>query len=100
MPLSIINVFIAAVWHEFVIRPSNPNYLLGWGITTPLVIASVAAVFAIYRASAKSGEFFRVRGTCVAVSAIAASSFSQDCRPFSCITSIRSALNLVRSPRP
>ena len=56
VPLSIVNVFIAAVWHEFVIRPATPNYLLGWGITTPLVVISVAVVFAIYKASAKSGE--------------------------------------------
>ena len=56
VPLSIVNVFIAAVWHEVVIRPARPNYLLGGGVTTPLVIGSVAAVFAIFRASAKSGE--------------------------------------------
>lgn len=56
VPLSIVNIFIAAVWHECVIRPARPNYLLGWGITLPMVLIAVAAVFAIYRASAKSGE--------------------------------------------
>ena len=56
VPLGIVNIFIAAIWHECVIRPGRPNYLLGWGITAPLVVISVAIVFAIYRASAKSGE--------------------------------------------
>jgi NADH-quinone oxidoreductase subunit H len=56
VPLSIVNVFIAAIWHEFVIRPGRPNYLLGWAVTLPLVLIAVAVVFAIYRASAKAGE--------------------------------------------
>ena len=56
VPLSIINVFIAAIWHECVIRPGTPNYLLGWGITLPLTILAVVVIFAIYAASAKYGE--------------------------------------------
>ncbi len=56
MPLSIINVFIAAIWHEYVIRPGMPNYLLGWAITLPLTIVAVVAIFAIYAASARYGE--------------------------------------------
>ncbi len=57
VPLGIVNIFIAAVWHECVIRPpARPNYLLGWAITLPLAVLSVVAVFAIYRASSKAGE--------------------------------------------
>ncbi len=56
VPLSIINVFIAAIWHEYVIRPGTPNYLLAWAITLPLTIVAVVVVFAIYSASARYGE--------------------------------------------
>ncbi len=56
VPLSIINVFIAAIWHEYVMRPGTPNYLLGWGITLPLTVLAVVVIFAIYAASAKYGE--------------------------------------------
>jgi NADH-quinone oxidoreductase subunit H len=56
VPLSLVNVFIAAIWHECVIRPGTPNYLLAWGITLPLTILAVVVTFAIYAASAKYGE--------------------------------------------
>jgi NADH-quinone oxidoreductase subunit H len=54
IPLSIINVLIAAIWFEYVIRPGTPRYLLGWGITAPLVIVSVIVVLGLYKASMKS----------------------------------------------
>ncbi len=54
VPLSIINVFIAALWYEFVFRPGRPNYLLGWGVTAPLVLISVIVVLSIYKAQMKA----------------------------------------------
>ncbi len=54
VPLCIINIFISAVWYECVIRPSKPNYLLGWGVTLPLVVVSIIGVLALYRSSMKA----------------------------------------------
>ena len=41
VPLSIFNILVAAIWYECVFRPSVPRYLLGWGITAPLVLFAV-----------------------------------------------------------
>jgi NADH-quinone oxidoreductase subunit H len=54
VPLCIVNIFIAAVWYEFVIRPGKPNYLLGWAVTLPMVIVSIIVVLALYRSSMKA----------------------------------------------
>jgi NADH-quinone oxidoreductase subunit H len=56
VPLSIINVFISAVWYECVYRPGQPRYLLGWSITGAMVIASVAIMIWIYMASDRAEE--------------------------------------------
>ncbi|MDX2037057.1 MAG: NADH-quinone oxidoreductase subunit NuoH [Isosphaeraceae bacterium] len=51
VPLSVINVFIAAVWYEFVFRPGQPRYLIGWTVTGAMVIVSVVVMISLYRAS-------------------------------------------------
>jgi NADH-quinone oxidoreductase subunit H len=56
VPLAILNILIAAVWYEVVIRPSGHNWLLGWLVTAPLVAGSVLAVFSINRALATSSK--------------------------------------------
>jgi len=54
VPLSIVNIVIAAAWYECVFRPSRPNYLLGWAITLPMVLVAVAAALALYRTTVKN----------------------------------------------
>jgi NADH-quinone oxidoreductase subunit H len=49
VPLCLINILIAAIWYECVIRPGTPNYLLGWAITGPLVILAYVGMVAINR---------------------------------------------------
>ncbi|WZO96214.1 NADH-quinone oxidoreductase subunit NuoH [Isosphaeraceae bacterium EP7] len=49
VPLCLINILIAAIWYECVIRPGSPNYLLGWAITGPLVILAYVGMAAINR---------------------------------------------------
>jgi NADH-quinone oxidoreductase subunit H len=42
VPLSLINIVLAAVWYECVYRPIAPRYLLAWSLTTPLTLLSIA----------------------------------------------------------
>ena len=53
IPLGIANIVIAAIWYECVIRPPAPRWVLGWLVTAPLVVASVAGVFALNRPPAR-----------------------------------------------
>ena len=50
VPLSLVNILAAAVWFECVIRPGPPfelggtrvpNWVVGWGLTTPIVLFAV-----------------------------------------------------------
>ena len=50
VPLSILNILVAAVWYEFVVRPAGPSRLparatdvTGWLVTLPLVAGSAAS---------------------------------------------------------
>jgi NADH-quinone oxidoreductase subunit H len=55
VPLSIINILIAAAWYEFVIRPgvlTFPNWIKGFVVTLVLVILAVYLVFLINRKAA------------------------------------------------
>ena len=50
VPLSILNIVIAAAWYECVLREAGPHSkLLGWGVTAPMVVLSVAFVFWLYK---------------------------------------------------
>lgn len=58
VPLSILNIVIAAVWFEFVIRPGAltlRNWCVGTLVTAPLVALAVWAVFRINRLEAGGG---------------------------------------------
>lgn len=55
IPLGIVNILVAAVWYECVIRPAVPRVGLGWLLTAPLAIGSVAALFALNRAPRRAG---------------------------------------------
>jgi NADH-quinone oxidoreductase subunit H len=55
VPLSILNILIAATWYELAIRPGAPGFLVAWGVTALLVIGSVAGVTWLYRASLMQG---------------------------------------------
>lgn len=57
VPLSIINVLIAAIWFEIVIRPGQVtlhNWGMGTLITAPIVVVAVWAVFRINRWEAEN----------------------------------------------
>ncbi len=52
VPLSIINILIAGVWYEMVIRPGAltfPNWIKGCGVTGVLVVLAVYLVFLVNR---------------------------------------------------
>ena len=50
VPLSILNILIAAVWYECVLRDTgSQSKLLGWAVTAPMVAISVAFVFWLYK---------------------------------------------------
>lgn len=55
IPLSLLNIVIAAVWFEFVERPATPRYWSGWLVTAILAAAAVLAVSALARAGRKPG---------------------------------------------
>lgn len=52
VPLAIANVAVAAAWFELAIRPGGPGKVVGWVVTTPLVMGAVLGVRAIHRAAA------------------------------------------------
>ena len=56
VPLGILNVLFAAIWYECVIRKDRANYLLGWGLTLPMVVVSVAVIFRIFHAQSRESE--------------------------------------------
>ncbi|WP_435017273.1 NADH-quinone oxidoreductase subunit NuoH [Tundrisphaera sp. TA3] len=56
VPLAILNILIAAIWYELTIRPASPRWVLGWLVTLPLAAGSVAGLFALNRAPARSRE--------------------------------------------
>ncbi len=41
VPLSLVNIALAAIWYEFVIRDGGRHYLWGWLVTAVLVVAVV-----------------------------------------------------------
>jgi NADH-quinone oxidoreductase subunit H len=52
VPLSIINILIAGVWYEMVIRPGYltfTNWIWGFAVTGVLVVLSVYLVFLVNR---------------------------------------------------
>src|SRR5262249_5275850 len=52
VPLCIVNVFIAGIWYERVVRPGHltlGNWLWGWLETGVLVVAAVAIIWAVHR---------------------------------------------------
>lgn len=58
VPLSIVNIIIAALWYECVIRPgapfqlagvSLPSWLVGWVVTLPMELVAIAIVFGVNR---------------------------------------------------
>lgn len=50
VPLCLLNILAAAVWYEWVIRPSVPNFLLGWITTLPIVVLSCLGIVSLNRA--------------------------------------------------
>jgi NADH-quinone oxidoreductase subunit H len=58
VPLSVVNIFIAAVWFEMVLRPRPGaffwRWVTGFGVTGLLVLIAVAVVFWVNRISAAS----------------------------------------------
>ncbi len=58
VPLSVVNIFIAAVWFEMVLRPRPGaffwKWLAGFGVTGLLVLIAVAVVFWVNRITAAS----------------------------------------------
>ncbi len=66
IPLSIINVVVAAIWFEMVVRPAQPSavdYLLAWGITLAILLLSIAGLFRLTRAERPELEQERGSGT-------------------------------------
>ncbi len=62
VPLSLVNIVAAAIWFECVIRPGAPlrlvgitlpKWVVGWGITLPLLLLAIAVVFRINRSERK-----------------------------------------------
>ena len=51
VPLSIVNILIAAVWYEFIYRPAIPQYLNGWLVTGAMVAVSVGFMIWLYKYS-------------------------------------------------
>ena len=52
VPLSIVNILIAGVWYEMVIRPGHltfPNWIKGFAVTAVLVVLTVYLVFLVNR---------------------------------------------------
>jgi NADH-quinone oxidoreductase subunit H len=63
IPLSLINILVAAIWYEFIFRPSahrtttilwgwvvvDWNAVYGWLVTLPIVVVSIWAITRIYR---------------------------------------------------
>ena len=52
VPLSIVNILIAGVWYEMVIRPGSltlTNWLQGFAVTGLMVVLAVYLVFLINR---------------------------------------------------
>ncbi len=41
IPLTLVNLMVAALWHELVMRPSDPRPLLGWLVTFPLLLVAL-----------------------------------------------------------
>ena len=57
IPLSLLNILIAAVWYEFRFRPAEPRVLIGWVVTALLVAAAFGFVALLNRPSgAASGD--------------------------------------------
>ena len=58
VPLSVVNIFVAAVWFEMVMRPRPGaffwRWLTGFGVTGLLVLIAVAVVFWVNRITAAS----------------------------------------------
>jgi NADH-quinone oxidoreductase subunit H len=55
VPLSIVNVLVAGIWYEIVVRPGHltlGNWLWGWLATGILVVAAVAIIVAVNRRTA------------------------------------------------
>jgi NADH-quinone oxidoreductase subunit H len=54
VPLSLLNIPIAAIWYELVYRPASPTWLdvlYGWLVTGPLVLVSFWFFIRLYRRS-------------------------------------------------
>lgn len=60
IPLSLVNIVVAAVWHELVIRPAEPRPLLGWLITGAVLIVALAGVLRLSRAGGPAPVVGRV----------------------------------------
>lgn len=56
VPLSIINVLIAAAWYEMTIRPGGPGFTVAWLATAVMVVLAILIVTWIYRSSLASGS--------------------------------------------
>jgi NADH-quinone oxidoreductase subunit H len=52
VPLAIVNVLVAGIWYEIVIRPGTlklGNWVMGTAITGPVVVAAIWIVFWLNR---------------------------------------------------
>ena len=49
IPLSIINIVVAAIWYEMAIRPAEPELLLAWVVTGAILLVSVALIIRLNR---------------------------------------------------
>ncbi len=56
VPLSIVNILTAAVWHELVVRPPTPRYLYGYLATLPIVFISLFLILRLFRADRVNQE--------------------------------------------